>query len=482
MGTVDRRPFNGEVPTRSGARVLVGTVVGAFFAFVAVPAAVATAEPPITPPVVAITSPLNGISTNNELPMVSGTTDNVFDEFRKFSEPPTAAEEVRVDIYRGATASEEVIEKAKTPNFLDGTWSVTIAQALAPGNYTAVAEQSDKAGTGKSQAVTFTIDTTPPAVTLGSPTNGSSTSSSSQLAGSAGTASGDSPKVFVHLYSGATTAAQAAVETVEVPVSSGSWSFTFGGLGLGTYTAQAEQKDEAGNTGLSASTTFTITAPVVAVTTPSRPVASFRWFPTAPAVGESVSLVSTSTDASSPITGFAWALTTGGAFSAGSPVLTTSFSAPGNQVVQLRVTDANGASSVATETIPVAARALPLMLPVPIVRIAGTETSSGVDLSLLGVQAPVNARITVTCHGRGCPSKSQSLIAHSSRKSKASSVQIAFRRFERSLRAGVILEIRVSMPGELGKYTRFSILRHKLPVRVDACLASANPAPIACPS
>jgi len=61
-------------------------------------------------------------------------------------------------------------------------------------------------------------------------------------------------------------------------------------------------------------------------------------------------------------------------------------------------------------------------------------------------------------------------------------VLLAFRRFERSLPAGVSLEIRVSKRGEIGKYTRFAIRRHGLPSRTDACLRSTSPKPIACPS
>jgi hypothetical protein len=76
-----------------------------------------------------------------------------------------------------------------------------------------------------------------------------------------------------------------------------------------------------------------------------------------------------------------------------------------------------------------------------------------------------------------------SVLARASKKqSKASSVVIAFRRFQRSLPAGVILEIRVSKPGQIGKYTRFAIRRHRLPVRIDACLGSGDPKPIVCPS
>ena len=78
---------------------------------------------------------------------------------------------------------------------------------------------------------------------------------------------------------------------------------------------------------------------------------------------------------------------------------------------------------------------------------------------------------------------SESRVARSSRrKHRGTTVLLTFRRFERPLPAGVSLEIRVSKPGEIGKYTRFAIRRHRLPVRVDACLRPTSPKPVACPS
>ena len=204
------------------------------------------------------------------------------------------------------------------------------------------------------------------------------------------------------------------------------------------------------------------------------------WFPSAPTTGQSVSLVSTSTDTVSPITAFAWALTGNGAFHAGGQLLTTSFSTPGSHVVRLRVTDANGLSSVATQTIQVTSAPLFLMQPFPIVRIAGSETLSGVRLRLLTAQAPVGARVTVSCRGRGCPAKSEGQVALS-RKRHGGTVVVEFRRFERSLRAGVILEIRISKRGEIGKFTRFVVRRGKLPERVDMCLDAAGVSPLVCP-
>jgi hypothetical protein len=254
-------------------------------------------------------------------------------------------------------------------------------------------------------------------------------------------------------------------------------------LKSGTYTAQAQQEDGAGNTGKSQPVTFTVTTqPVVsgAGPPPGPPLASFRWFPLVPQTGEAVSLISSSTDTTSPITALAWALTSTGPFQGGGPVLITSFSTPGAHVVRLLVTNAYGLSSLAMETISVVGPSVPLMQPFPVVRIAGTETASGVKLRLLAVQqVPEGARITVMCKGRGCPIKSASRVAASSRRGVA---PVEFRRFERSLRAGVTLEVRVSKPGEIGKYTRFSVRHGKLPERVDMCLEPDGVKPLVCPS
>jgi hypothetical protein len=169
------------------------------------------------------------------------------------------------------------------------------------------------------------------------------------------------------------------------------------------------------------------------------------------------------------------------AFNAGKQVLTETFTAPGDHLVRLRVTAADGLSSVATATLHVVRRPLTLMAPFPVVRIAGVLTSSGVNIGLMTAQAPEGARVRVTCRGRGCPTASESrLIGSSSGRHRAA--VLVFRRFERSLSAGVILEIKISKPGSIGKYTRFTIRHGKLPRRVDACLDAAGVKPIACPT
>jgi hypothetical protein len=46
----------------------------------------------------------------------------------------------------------------------------------------------------------------------------------------------------------------------------------------------------------------------------------------------------------------------------------------------------------------------------------------------------------------------------------------------------VTLEILISKPGEIGKYTRFAIRRGRLPDRVDMCLDQSGVRPLVCPA
>jgi hypothetical protein len=435
-----------------------------------------------------VTAPAAGAVLNSSKPIISGLAGQASGD-----EPS-----VTLKLYEGSTVAGSPIRTYEvTPSAAN--WTTGAVSALADGPYTVLAEQSDEAGnTGKSAAVTFTIDTTLPAVTLTSPADKSSTSAEFEsFSGAAGSAAGDLPQVTVKLFAGATITNEALKE-VTVPAVNGHWSAAFGGLGSGTYTAQAQQSDDLGRTGFSVTATFTVNipgpsappvdppavgAPSAQPTPPTPPVASFHWFPSAPNTGEAISLVSTSTDATSPIIGFAWSVAGDGVFAGGPSALTTSFSTPGAHVVLLRVTDASGRSSVAAETIPVTSPAPTLMQPFPVVRIAGSENASGVKVGLLTVQAPVGATVSVSCRGRGCPARSQNVVATSGRsKSTKGMVLIALRRFERTLRAGTVLEIRVSKSGKIGKYTRFAVRRGKLPARVDTCLSPAGVKPIVCPS
>lgn len=416
-----------------------------------------------------ISSPENGAVISNARPIVRGET----------SEKPSCPILSPVAVTLQRANSGEVIHLTTQQECLNPSWSATAASALQDGAYTVTAEQSDGPEKARAEA-SFTVDTTPPQVAITSPASGSSAVVPAQLfSGTAGIAEGDTPRVKIALFAGIGTEPQAYLQTLEQPVVNGQWSATAGGLGPGVYTARAEQADWAGNVGVSAPVTFKLLSSPGAL----LPAASFVWFPSAPVTGQRVSLVSTSLDSVSPIVAYAWDLAGNGQFKVAGPVLTTSFATAGNHVVRLRITDARGFSSTATQTIPVASPALTLMQPFPIVRIAGTTTPRGVRLSLLAVQTPLGAQVTVSCSGRGCRLKPERRVAAASRTTGgAGAVLLSFRRFERSLRAGVVLEVRVQRPGEIGKYTRFAIRRHGLPYRLDECLASTDPRPILCPA
>jgi hypothetical protein len=325
------------------------------------------------PPNVTIASPLNGSVSNNQTPSFSGLAEEHIGA-------------VTLRIYNGPTAEGTVIRELSTLLLSDGTWSLGPVELLEDGTYTAQASQTNhQLETGTSLPVTFTVDTTAPTVTLNSPESPSSNTTPSFT----GTASDTTP-VTVDIHAGAT--AKGTVVSIATATGTGA-HWTSGNatpaLSTGQYTAVATQTSSLlGNpAGRSEPVTFTITPPPVIMPPPiiapaaippfAPPVASFKWFPSVPETGEPVSLVSTSTDAAGPITGFAWALTSNGQFQGGGAVLTTSFSTPGSHVVQLRVTNVYGLSSLAAESIKVVTPRAFLMQPFPVVRIAGTKTASG---------------------------------------------------------------------------------------------------------
>jgi hypothetical protein len=396
---------------------------------------------------------------------------------------------VKIKIYPGPRPEGPVVAAEATATGTNGAWaSGPASPALADGQYTAVATQENSvthADPGSSGSVTFNVDTVAPHVTLTSPASGGASPSTAEtVGGAAGTQEGDLPRVTAQLFAGSAIAAgQTPVQSLTVGTTGKSWSATFGGLSPGTYTARALQLDAAGNVGVSSTSTFTVTGPQAAAGPSSTPVASLTWFPRTPRVGEAVSLISSSTDTAAPLTGFAWDPAGTGAFSPGGSATSVTFRSPGNHRVQLRVNDANGQSSVASALIPVSS-ALPLMQPFPVVRIAGVGARFGIKLSQLSVQAAAGTQITVQCRGRRCPVKLQTVkvVSHVAKAGKPISPFVEFRRFERPLAAGLVLEIRVARAGVIGKYTRFVVRRGKLPSRFDACLVGTETKPVGCPS
>jgi hypothetical protein len=99
---------------------------------------------------------------------------------------------------------------------------------------------------------------------------------------------------------------------------------------------------------------------------------------------------------------------------------------------------------------------------------------------MLTVQAPADAVGELRCRGGSCARRREVRQAHPSSRPPN---LIKFRSVRnRRLRAGSVLEVFVTKPGVIGKYTRFRIRRGRAPARVDRCLMPDSSAPIECPA
>jgi hypothetical protein len=117
---------------------------------------------------------------------------------------------------------------------------------------------------------------------------------------------------------------------------------------------------------------------------------------------------------------------------------------------------------------------IPLLAPFPIIRVRGAADKRGVRISLLSVSAPAASTVSIYCTGPSCPRKRVVITA--------GRAVVRARRFEKRLRNGTILKIYVTKPGYIGKYTRFRLLKNRLPQRADRCVTTPGTKPRPCPS
>jgi hypothetical protein len=118
--------------------------------------------------------------------------------------------------------------------------------------------------------------------------------------------------------------------------------------------------------------------------------------------------------------------------------------------------------------------ATPFMSPFPVVIVAGRLTRRGASVRRLSVRGPAGARVLGRCRGRSCP-------ARRARKVIGPNGTARLRRFQRRLRARTVLEVLVTQPGVIGKYTRFRIRRGLPPKRVDMCVQPGEKTGSRCP-
>ncbi len=173
-----------------------------------------------------------------------------------------------VIIYHGSAPEGSVAQTGEvTPT--GSNWSFTAAH-LSDGEYTARATQRDQAGNvGLSVAVTFTVITAGPLVTIG-PVTSPNKSATPTFTGTGGTLSRDDPTVTVTVYRGTGVGGTVAASGA-VALSGSSWSYTPSAplSPDGTYTVQAVQEDSLGNLGKSAAISFIVDtkAPIVKINT-----------------------------------------------------------------------------------------------------------------------------------------------------------------------------------------------------------------------
>jgi hypothetical protein len=203
------------------------------------------------------------------------------------------------------------------------------------------------------------------------------------------------------------------------------------------------------------------------------PVAQFGFSPVSPSEGDVVTVASTSVDLDGPIVRYAWDLDGDSAFDDSTSVSASLTLAAGFHRVGLQVLDRDGASDSIYRPIVISSLPAELLRPFPVVRLRVRTTRRGMRVDLLGVRGPPGMRVSVRCRGRDCPWRRRSVEARDG--------SVRFRRLQRRLRAGTVIEVFATRPGTIGKYTRFRIRRGRAPARVDRCVAPGASRQSACP-
>jgi hypothetical protein len=113
------------------------------------------------------------------------------------------------------------------------------------------------------------------------------------------------------------------------------------------------------------------------------------------------------------------------------------------------------------------------MRPFPVVVVAGRLRRGRTVISEFVVRGPRRARVRLRCRGRGCPFRR---ISHTIGRRK----RVRVRRAERSYRAGIVVEVRVTAPNRIGKFTRLRFRGRRAPGRRDLCLRPGARRPTPC--
>lgn len=200
----------------------------------------------ITPPAVAITQPAANARTNDITPTLSGTAE--------------AGATMLVEVRNSANA----VVFSGAPAVAGTTWSVD-SGALTEGAYTVTARATDASGNSATAGPrAFTIDLTPPTVSIAAPAAGVTTNDNTvAISGAAETGAA----VLVEVFNAQSQLAYSATVTA----AASAWSTTTTALPDGNYTILVTATDVAGNPAGAGPRQFVVdtTPPPIAITAPA---------------------------------------------------------------------------------------------------------------------------------------------------------------------------------------------------------------------
>lgn len=210
------------------------------------------------------------------------------------------------------------------------------------------------------------------------------------------------------------------------------------------------------------------------VTVDAPPVAGFSFTPASPTTGQKIVLSSSSFDPDGPLSSLQWDLNGDGKWTdASGSTVSTQFKKAGKYTIRLRVTDPQGASSIATQVVTVKARRM-RVVPGVVIDMGGLLRGRTTIVRLLAVHAPRGSRAVVHCYGRSCSRHPGALRSHGH--------ALRFRQFEHSLAPGTRIVVTVTKRGFIGRITSFVMRAGQPPYRADLCLRPGSRRPVKCPS
>ena len=220
----------------------------------------------------------------------------------------------------------------------------------------------------------------------------------------------------------------------------------------------------------------------------TAPVPSFSYSPSAPQAQQAVTFTASAFDADADsIVKYEWDFEGDGTYAQGSSRASYAFPRSGVFPVMLKVTDERGAQGSFRADVSVTP-APGVVAPVPAgtpatnltrgttsstqallsarVGLRSSRTRAGARLRMLTVATARGATIKVRCKGSGCKTRAQTL--------RSTGRALRLTRFQRSYRAGAVIQVYVTKRGSVGRYVRIKVRKGKAPLRTDLCLKSGR--------